>query len=183
MTSKIKRVAMLFAGGPAPGANAVISTAAYAFLNANVEVLGIRHGYSKLIDFDGSRDLVEGDAYMRITHDQLHHSRTSQGIMIGTARTNPGKSVSAPEHLTVAERIAPIKRVVAALRSLPSRAMAASSVRSRPRRSPKRDQPIAAIPAARKSSANRPRRPARTTHTSSVRPCARAVAALRPDAR
>lgn len=118
MTNKIKRVAMLFAGGPAPGANAVISTAAYAFLNANVEVLGIKHGYSKLIDYDGSRDLVEGDAYIRITHDQLHHSRTSQGIMIGTARTNPGKSVSSPEHLKDADRVAPLKRVYEALRSL-----------------------------------------------------------------
>ena len=118
MSNKIKRVAMLFAGGPAPGANAVISTAAFAFLNSNVEVLGIKHGYSKLIDYDGSRELVEGEAYIRITHDCLHHSRTSQGIMIGTARTNPGKSVSSPEHLTVPDRIAPIKRVVAALRSL-----------------------------------------------------------------
>ncbi|MGN6544594.1 MAG: 6-phosphofructokinase [Aureliella sp.] len=118
MTSQIKRVAMLFAGGPAPGANAVISTAAFAFLNAGVEVIGIKHGYSKLIDFDGSRSLVEGDDYIRITHDQLHHSRTSQGIMIGTARSNPGKSVSAPEHLKDATRVAPIKRVYNALRSL-----------------------------------------------------------------
>ena len=109
---------MLFAGGPAPGANAVISTAASAFLNVGVEVLGIKHGYSKLIDYDGSRELVEGDAYIRITHDQMHHSRTSQGIMIGTARTNPGKSISSPEHLKVPERIAPIQRVYAALRSL-----------------------------------------------------------------
>ncbi len=94
--SQIKRVAMLFAGGPAPGANAVISTAAYAFLNAGIEVIGIKHGYSKLIDFDPARELKEGEDFIRITLDQLHHARTSQGIMIGTARTNPGKSVSAP---------------------------------------------------------------------------------------
>ena len=116
--SQIKRVAMLFAGGPAPGANAVISTAAYAFLNAGIEVIGIKHGYSKLIDFDPARELKEGDDYIRITLDQLHHARTSQGIMIGTARTNPGKSVSAPEHLKDPERVAPLKRVHAALRSL-----------------------------------------------------------------
>lgn len=116
--SQIKRVAMLFAGGPAPGANAVISTAAYAFLNAGIEVIGIKHGYSKLIDFDPAKELREGDDYICITLDQLHHARTSQGIMIGTARTNPGKSVSAPEHLKDAERIAPMKRVYAALRSL-----------------------------------------------------------------
>ncbi len=116
--NQIKRVAMLFAGGPAPGANAVISTAAFAFLNAGIEVIGIKHGYSKLIDFDSSKELVEGKDYIRITHDSLHHSRTSQGIMIGTARTNPGKSVSSPDHLKDPERVAPIKRVYAALRSL-----------------------------------------------------------------
>jgi 6-phosphofructokinase 1 len=116
--SEIKRVAMLFAGGPAPGANAVIGTAAFAFLNAGIEVIGIKHGYSNLIDFDKSRPLVEGDAYIKITHADLSHRRTSQGIMIGTARTNPGKNVSAVEHLTDPERTAPLARVYEGLRSL-----------------------------------------------------------------
>ncbi|MEZ6138820.1 MAG: 6-phosphofructokinase [Pirellulaceae bacterium] len=115
---EIKRVAMLFAGGPAPGANAVIGTAAFAFLNAGIEVIGIMHGYSNLIDYDGSQPLVEGEHYMRITHDDLSHRRTSQGIMIGTARANPGKNVSAPEHLRDPERSAPLGRVYQALRSL-----------------------------------------------------------------
>ncbi len=114
----IKRVAMLFAGGPAPAANAVIGTAAVAFLNAGIEVIGIKHGYSNLIDYDGSSPLVEGKDYIRISHADLSHRRTSQGIMIGTARTNPGKGVSAPEHLTDPERSAPLKRVYNALRSL-----------------------------------------------------------------
>ena len=48
----------------------------------------------------------------------LSHRRTSQGIMIGTARTNPGKAVSAPEHLTDPEKSAPLLRVYNALRSL-----------------------------------------------------------------
>ncbi len=116
--SNIKRVAMLFAGGPAPGANAVISTAALAFLNAGIEVIGIKHGYSNLIDFDTAKPLEEGKAFMRITHDHLHHSRSSQGIMIGTARTNPGKSVSAPEHLDDDARSAPLQRVYNALCSI-----------------------------------------------------------------
>ncbi len=118
MAENFKRVAMLFAGGPAPGANAVISTAALAFLNAGIEVIGIKHGYSNLIDYDGSKPLEEGKAYMKITLDHLHHSRSSQGIMIGTARTNPGKSVAAPEHLADAERSAPLNRVYNALCSL-----------------------------------------------------------------
>ena len=44
----IRRVAILFAGGPAPAANAVISTCATSFLRRGIEVFGIKHGYSVL---------------------------------------------------------------------------------------------------------------------------------------
>ena len=47
----IRRVAILFAGGPAPAANAVISTAAASFLSNDIEVLGILHGYSNLVEY------------------------------------------------------------------------------------------------------------------------------------
>jgi len=116
--SDIKKVAMLFAGGPAPGANAVIGTAALAFINAGVEVVGIKHGYSNLIDFDPAQPLVNGKDYIEITHEDLSHLRTSQGILIGTARANPGKKVSSPAHLTDPERSAPLARVYAALQSI-----------------------------------------------------------------
>ena len=49
VATPIKKVAILFAGGPAPGANAVISTAAASFLRNGIQVLGIRHGYSGLM--------------------------------------------------------------------------------------------------------------------------------------
>ncbi len=116
--TEIKKVAMLFAGGPAPGANAVIGTAAFAFLNAGIDVMGIKHGYSNLIDFDASQPLVEGKDYIHITHADLSHRRTSQGIMIGTARANPGKNVTAPEHLSDSQRSAPLTRVYQGLLSL-----------------------------------------------------------------
>jgi 6-phosphofructokinase 1 len=114
----IKRVAVLFAGGPAPAANSVISSAAFTLLNAGVEVIGIKHGYSNLIDYHPDSPLVEGKQYFRITQDRLEFSRTEPGIMIGTARSNPGKAVSSPAHLTDPERSAPLGRVYQALRSL-----------------------------------------------------------------
>lgn len=114
----MKRVAILFAGGPAPAANAVISGAAFTFLNAGIEVIGIKHGYSKLIDFDGSKPLTEGTDYFKITQERLEFSRTEPGIMIGTARANPGKQVSNPDHLRDPEKSAPLGRVYNALRSL-----------------------------------------------------------------
>jgi ATP-dependent phosphofructokinase / diphosphate-dependent phosphofructokinase len=116
--SVIQRVAILFAGGPAPAANAVITSAASTLLNAGVEVIGIKHGYSNLIDFDPNAPLVEGKHYFKITRERLEFSRTEPGIMIGTARSNPGKSVSSPDHLRDPERSAPLSRVYQALRSL-----------------------------------------------------------------
>ena len=96
-----------------------IGTAAYAFLNAGIEVVGIKHGYSNLIDFDESSPLEAGKHYIDIKQQDLSHVRTSPGIIIGTARSNPGKMVSSPEHLSGdPERIAPLGRAYKALRSI-----------------------------------------------------------------
>lgn len=116
--SEIKKVAMLFAGGPAPGANSVIGTAVYAFQNAGIEAIGIKHGYSNLIDFDESKPLQEGKDYIHFRDEHLSHLRTSPGIIIGTARSNPGKLISSPDHLRDPERVAPLARVYKALRSI-----------------------------------------------------------------
>ena len=118
LESSIHRVAILFAGGPAPAANAVISTAAVSFLRNNIEVIGILNGYSHLMEYVPGKPLVEGKDYIRITHATLKRTRNSQGIIIGTARANPGKQVSDPAHLRDAERTAPLKTVYDALCSL-----------------------------------------------------------------
>lgn len=116
--SAIKRVAILFAGGPAPAANAVITSAAFTLLNAGIEVVGIKHGYSNLIDFDAKTPLIENKHYLKLSMERLEFSRTEPGILIGTARSNPGKGVSSPAHLLDAEKSAPLHRVYLALRSL-----------------------------------------------------------------
>ena len=118
MESSIHRVAILFAGGPAPAANAVISTAAVSFLRNNIDVVGIQNGYSHLVEFSKDHPMVEGRDYVRITHQMLKRSRNSQGILIGTARTNPGKDVSDPAHLRDPQRTAPLKTAYEALCSM-----------------------------------------------------------------
>ena len=92
-THHFRRVAILFAGGPAPGANAVISTAATSFMRGGTEVIGMKHGYSSLADFSPAQPLVGGRDYIKITSDFLKRTRSAQGIMLGTARTNPGKHI------------------------------------------------------------------------------------------
>ncbi len=116
--SPIKKVAILFAGGPAPAANAVISTAAVSFLRSGIEVVGALYGYSNLVQYSPEKPLVAGKDYVQIDHRMLKRSRNSQGIMIGTARANPGKHVSSPEHLKDPEKIKPLKTVYDALFSI-----------------------------------------------------------------
>lgn len=117
-TTDFKRVAILFAGGPAPGANAVISTASSSFIRNDVEVFGILYGYSNLMNFTPEKPLEEGKHYVKLQHSLLKRSRSSQGIMIGTARSNPGKDVSHPAHLDDEQASAPLRRTYAALCSL-----------------------------------------------------------------
>jgi len=118
LESNIRRVAILFAGGPAPASNAVISTAAVSFLRANIEVYGILNGYSHLVEFGPDHSMAEGRDYIRITHGVLKRTRNSQGVLIGTARTNPGKNISEPAHLKDPVRVASLKTVYEALISL-----------------------------------------------------------------
>ncbi len=118
MTHGIKRVALLFAGGPAPGANAVISTCAISFIRQGIEVVGIRYGYSNLMEYSPTTPLVEGVHYKNLTEMSLRRTRSKEGIIIGTARANPGKHITAPEHLQDPEKAAPMKRVYDALRSI-----------------------------------------------------------------
>ncbi|MEO2036038.1 MAG: 6-phosphofructokinase [Planctomycetaceae bacterium] len=118
MSHNIKKVALLFAGGPAPGANAVISTCAISCINNGIDVVGIRHGYSSLIDYTPDRGLVEGADYIALHEIMLRRTRSKQGILIGTARANPGKHVTSPADLDDREKCAPLRRVYEGLRSL-----------------------------------------------------------------
>src|SRR5689334_9648763 len=99
--TNIHRAAILFAGGPAPAANAVISAAADSFMRRGIEVCGILHGYSRLLKFGPNSALTEGAGkdYLKLTPRMMRRVRNSQGILIGTARANPGKHVSHPSHL------------------------------------------------------------------------------------
>ena len=67
----IQRVAILFAGGPAPAANAVISTAAASFRRQGIEVLGILHGYAHLVEYGDDHPMEEGRDYIVLDQTNL----------------------------------------------------------------------------------------------------------------
>ncbi len=114
----IRRIAILFAGGPAPGANAVISTAAVSFLRNGIEVVGIQYGYSGLLDYCQENPLQAGRDYVFVDHHMLKRTRNTQGILIGTSRANPGKLVNCAADLDDPKCVAPLKAVYDALCSL-----------------------------------------------------------------
>lgn len=112
----IKRVGIVFSGGPAPAANAVISAAAISFIEDGREVVGFFHGYSSLQDYNPvTKRLLPDEHYRLLTDKDVRGIANSRGILIGTARANPGKSVKRPEDLEDADKTLPLANVYNAL--------------------------------------------------------------------
>jgi len=104
------KVGVVFSGGPAPGANAVIAAAASAFRRDGIEVIGFMHGYEHLQTDHGAAGMDESH-YRTIEASDLRGLRNARGVFVGTGRANPGRLIGAPEHLEDAERTAPLRVV------------------------------------------------------------------------
>jgi 6-phosphofructokinase len=119
VTTKLKRIGILFSGGPAPAANAVIGAAVSAFRRAGCEVIGIRHGYGALLAFErGSRPLVPEVDYHVFVDQDLWGLRNSRGVFLGTGRANPGKGIATRADLDDPEKTVRLRRVYEALVAL-----------------------------------------------------------------
>lgn len=113
------RVGIVFSGGPAPAANSVITAASSSLRRAGYDPIGFLHGYSGLAEYDReSRPLVEGEDYRVISDRDLRGLRNGRGVFVGTARTNPGKSIRKPEDLKDPERCEGLRRVYEGLTDL-----------------------------------------------------------------
>lgn len=102
--SGIRRVGLLFSGGPAPAANAVISAAALSFLNSGIQVVGFFDGYENLEAFSPARPLVEGRDYALLSRDDVSGIRNRKDIILRTSRANPGKRVKTLADLADSEK-------------------------------------------------------------------------------
>jgi 6-phosphofructokinase len=112
----VRRVGIVFSGGPAPAANAVISAAAISFLEDDRQVIGFFHGYSNLQDYHPVTHRLLPDEHYRIFNERdLSGLRNSRGIVIGTARTNPGKGIDRPEDLADLAKTERLRNVYNAL--------------------------------------------------------------------
>jgi ATP-dependent phosphofructokinase / diphosphate-dependent phosphofructokinase len=112
----VRRVGILFSGGPAPGANAVISAAAISFIEDRRQVIGFLHGYSNLQDYDRLNQPILPEEHFRVFSERdLRGLRNSRGVIIGTARSNPGKAVGSPADLGDPARTEKLRNVYSAL--------------------------------------------------------------------
>src|SRR5688500_16388466 len=109
---QIERVGIVFAGGPAPGANAVIAAAATSYLEDGRTVVGFFHGYSNLQDYHPVTHRMLPDEHYRVFEEKdLRGLRNTRGINIGTARSNPGKLIESREDLADPAKTAKLANV------------------------------------------------------------------------
>jgi len=112
MSDEIRRVGMIFSGGPAPGANAVISAAAVSFLDAGREVVGFYQGYEYLQDYHPVTSRLERNVHYReLTLPDVTGIRNTRGILIGTSRANPGKPIRRPSDLDDPEKTQKLRNI------------------------------------------------------------------------
>lgn len=117
--TKVERVGLLFSGGPAPAANAVIAAAASAFKRSGAEVIGILYGYTHLENFRPQQTaLHDGVHYRTITDADLRGLRNARGVFLGTARANPGREVNSVRDLEDPTKNTALAATYSALRHL-----------------------------------------------------------------
>ncbi len=115
-STPIRRVGIVFSGGPAPAANAVISAAAVSFLSHGIDVVGFFRGYSNLERYHPVTHRLQPDVHYRELRDKdVRGIRNDRGIVLGTARANPGKDIRGPADLDDPERTARLRNVYNAL--------------------------------------------------------------------
>jgi 6-phosphofructokinase len=84
MTSGSKKMAILVAGGPAPGINSVISAATIRSAIENVEMIGIKDGFKWIMQGDISQ-------IKTLTIENVSRIHFRGGSYIGISRSNPTK--------------------------------------------------------------------------------------------
>jgi len=98
-------LAILVGGGPAPGINGVIASAAMEAFKCGLRTIGI---------YDGYRDLASGRTpkTVELTFDHVSRIHTSGGSILRTSRTNPAKDEATLERCVDALRALDVRYLI-----------------------------------------------------------------------
>ena len=114
-----KKVALLFSGGPAPSANAVISSVALNFINAKVPIIGFFFGFEFLENYDHkNRYCLAPNVHYQALDANISAIRNRRGVFLKTSRANPGRLIKSPEDLQDPEKNKKLLNILQALDSL-----------------------------------------------------------------
>ncbi len=84
MTADPGKFAILVGGGPAPGINGVIAAAVLRVRQAGGEILGVRNGFSEIMQ-------GRGDGVHALSGSDVRGIHVRGGAVLGTSRANPTK--------------------------------------------------------------------------------------------
>lgn len=113
-----KRVGILFSGGPAPSANAVISSVALNLLDNNISVVGLFRGYEFLQDFNKDFPKLRKEVHYTEIDYNITRVRNNPGIYLRTSRANPGKLIKTMDDLNNPEKNARLRNIIDAFEHL-----------------------------------------------------------------
>jgi 6-phosphofructokinase len=114
-----KKVAILFSGGPAPSANAVISSVALNFINARVPIIGFYFGFEFLENYDEkSRYCLAPNVHYQALDFSISSIRNRRGVFLKTSRANPGRNIQSIKDLEDPDKNKKLNNILKALDSL-----------------------------------------------------------------
>lgn len=114
-----KKVGIVFSGGPAPAANAVISSAALHFIDRKIPVYGFFHGFEFLENYDRKKwDSLVENVHYEILESDIAGIRNQRGVYLKTSRANPGKLIDCKEDLSDPEKNEKLRNILDGLDSL-----------------------------------------------------------------
>jgi ATP-dependent phosphofructokinase / diphosphate-dependent phosphofructokinase len=99
-------IGILTGGGDVPGLNPAIRAVTLRALHAGFNVIGIRHGWGGLVEFQRNDDADNSDCWMELTEELVNRYVHVGGTLLHSSRTRPSavplKDV--PDHLCDAYR-------------------------------------------------------------------------------
>jgi 6-phosphofructokinase len=114
-----KKAAILFSGGPAPSANAVISSVALNFINGRVPIIGFFFGFEFLEDYDSkNRYCLSPNVHYQAFDASISRIRNQRGVYLKTSRANPGRLIKSSQDLEDPEKNKRLRNILEALDSL-----------------------------------------------------------------
>ncbi len=89
--SKPGVIGILTGGGDVPGLNPAIRAVTIRALREGYQVIGIRRGWSGLVDLIRDKDADNSDNFQYLTEDVVNRAGRTGGTFLHTSRTNPSK--------------------------------------------------------------------------------------------